>query len=603
MKTILITLLALAWTLPASAQYAGIYGGTVDDTTYNDANAGVFAVFISMNGQATVVGYDVDSFQHDTGQAGGVAAQFNVPANGNWNFSSNNTIFGVLGSGSNGCAGSFSGTLSFTNGDTVSLVGNQQSLLGSFQNAAGYYSGTFSGIFGGKAVAGPLLGVLSADGQFTFSIFVNGALNDGGQGQFGSNNQLTTTNRTSGSVVSGTLTNATLTIGGSLSNSKGSATFTVGRSSCLSAAIGLTISPPAITNGSIGEVTLTITNLTACQTVNVEWYADLNTNGIIDAGDLLISSFQVTDGQVSMVAGLPNLNVPGDEDGLTNGQIRVVSYYPSVASSTAIGSSLIRVSDPSGNRNSVTQAFSINERFYPQGIAGRLTSAGTGLPLTNAVVGLQSLVGTSLTFKQSDTNGNYSFCCVPGQYEMLGLNGNGAVYNESPIVSVACGQTTTNNLIITNGTFIIAGRVTDAATGLGIPAMSVDAGTANGLAVLTFADTNGNYALQVTPNTWHVHPSSGAAAATGYVDPSRIAVPVTSASVSNVNFALTKATALIYGTVSDTANNPVLGIQLAAGNELGRSVGTNGSYCLGAQAGTWNPAPDSGGPGQPRVHC
>jgi hypothetical protein len=160
------------------------------------------------------------------------------------------------------------------------------------------------------------------------------------------------------------------------------------------------------------------------------------------------------------------------------------------------------------------------EKFYPQGITGRLTSAGTGLPLTNAVVGLQSLVGTTLTFKQSDTNGNYSFYCVPGQYEMLGLNDKGAVYSESPIVSVACGQTTTNNLIITNGAFFIAGRVTDAATGLGIPAMSVDTGTATSLAVLTFADTNGNYALQVTTNTWHVHPSSGASAAAGYFDPS-----------------------------------------------------------------------------------
>ena len=129
--------------------YAGIYGGTVNDTTFNDANAGVFAVFVGTNGQATVVGYDVDSFQNYNGQAGGVAAQFNVPANGNWNFSSNNTIYGVSGSGSI-TNGSFSGTLNFTNGDTVQLNGSQQSPLGSFQNAAGFYSGTFSGNFGGQ---------------------------------------------------------------------------------------------------------------------------------------------------------------------------------------------------------------------------------------------------------------------------------------------------------------------------------------------------------------------------------------------------------------------------------------------------------------------
>jgi hypothetical protein len=131
------------------------------------------------------------------------------------------------------------------------------------------------------------------------------------------------------------------------------------------AAIGLKISPPAITNDSVGKVTLTIPNLTAGKTVNVEWHADLNTNGIIDAGDQLITSFQVTDGQVPLVAGLRNLNVPGDEDGLTNGQIQVVSYYPSAASSTAIGPSLIRVSDPSGSLTSVTQAFSIPGTFIP----------------------------------------------------------------------------------------------------------------------------------------------------------------------------------------------------------------------------------------------
>jgi uncharacterized repeat protein (TIGR03803 family) len=231
LKTTLFTLLALAWTMLASAQspYAGIYGGTVDDTTYGDANAGVFAVFVSTNGQATVAGYDVDSFRHYSGQAGGIAAQFNVPANGNWNFSSNNTIYGVSGSGSI-ANGSFSGTLNFTNGDTVTLIGSQQSPLGNFQNAAGYYSGTFSGTFGGQAMSGPLKGVLSANGQMTFSVFINGALNDGGQGQLGSNNQFITTNLTSGSVVSGTLTNATLKLGGTVTNSSGSATWTMSRS-------------------------------------------------------------------------------------------------------------------------------------------------------------------------------------------------------------------------------------------------------------------------------------------------------------------------------------------------------------------------------------
>ena len=64
--------------------------------------------------------------------------------------------------------------------------------------------------------------------------------------------------------------------------------------------------------------------------------------------------------------------------------------------------------------------------------------------------------------------------------------------------------------------------------------MSRHVGTSSGLAVLTAADADRNYALQMTANTWHVHPSSGAAAVAGFVDPSRISVPVTGASVSNV---------------------------------------------------------------------
>src|SRR5258707_5947172 len=68
------------------------------------------------------------------------------------------------------------------------------------------------------------------------------------------------------------------------------------------AAIGLTVSPAAITNDYIGKITLGITNLTVGKTVTVEWFADMNTNGIIDAGDVLTKSFQVTDGQAPLVA-------------------------------------------------------------------------------------------------------------------------------------------------------------------------------------------------------------------------------------------------------------------------------------------------------------
>ncbi len=221
----------------ASAQspYAGIYGGTVNDTTFSDANAGAFAVFVGTNGQATVVGYDVDSYrklsERRAGGRRGGAVQCRRERQLEFQQQQYDLRrFRFRLNGANGLGSYISGSLNFTNGDTVQLNGIQQSPLGSFQNAAGNYSGTFSGTFNGQAISGPLISVLSANGQITFSVFINGAMNDGGQGQFGSNNQFITTNRTGGAVVSGTLTNKTLKIGGTFANPYGSGTFTMSRS-------------------------------------------------------------------------------------------------------------------------------------------------------------------------------------------------------------------------------------------------------------------------------------------------------------------------------------------------------------------------------------
>jgi hypothetical protein len=369
--------------------------------------------------------------------------------------------------------------------------------------------------------------------------------------------------------------------------------------SVFAAAIGFSISPSVFTNNYVGKINLSITNLTTGMTVNVEVFADLNSNGIIDAGDLPIGSFQVTDGQVPLISGVRNLNVPGDDDGLTNGQILVQYNYPGAGGGIWAGQFLFRVSDPAGNLTSATQAVTVAQYVYPQAILGRITFAGTGQPLTNCPVGaVGSGSGAYLTW--TDTNGNYSIYGPPGSNVVAGFNLQGALFNEAQVVGISCGQTATNNMVLTNGTLTISGRVTDSGTGAGIPNLQMDAHTAGGLEVITFGDTNGNYTLLVTSNTWSLHPTTGTVAERGYVDQTRTNVVVTSASVSGVNFALAKPTALIYGTVKDTLGNPVIGVQVSTrdpGNNyhpVGRSFVTNGSYSIGVQAGTWNSvAPNS----------
>ena len=215
------------WPWPS---YAGIYGGAVNDLTFNDPNAGIFAVFVSTNQQATLVGYDVDSYNNIYNQqSGGISAQFTVDKHGNWQFDSN-AVLGVSGYGWVGMDGSFGGNLYFTNGDSVELdYGQQLPALGPFQNAAGRYSGTWSGTFNGQAASGTLQGVLTANGQIAFCVFHNGAQNDGGIGQFGGNNQFTTTDTASGDTISGTLNTSTMQITGSVNNSSGSGTWTLNR--------------------------------------------------------------------------------------------------------------------------------------------------------------------------------------------------------------------------------------------------------------------------------------------------------------------------------------------------------------------------------------
>ena len=257
--------------------YAGIYGGLVYDLTFNDPDAGMFGVLVSTNGQVTVVGYDVDSFQNiDGSQSGGVAAQFNVDPHGNWQFNSN-SVAGVSGYGSIGKDGSFNGELDFTNGDSVQLNGIQQSPLGPFQNAAGGYSGTWSGTDKGQPISGSLIAGLSANGYIVFCIFHNGAQNDGGLGQFGSNNQFTTTDTASGATISGTLTNATLKIGGTFNNSGAGAsgTFTMSRSASLPFDVPPVITtPPQNKNVSAGSnVTFSIT-ATGSAPLCYQWYCN-----------------------------------------------------------------------------------------------------------------------------------------------------------------------------------------------------------------------------------------------------------------------------------------------------------------------------------------
>src|SRR5690348_386557 len=80
------------------------------------------------------------------------------------------------------------------------------------------------------------------------------------------------------------------------------------------AAVTFTNTPSTISNTYSGIITLTVGGLTNGETVVIEKFLDLNTNGIIDAADYLGTSFRVTDNQASTIGGATNISVPYDSN-------------------------------------------------------------------------------------------------------------------------------------------------------------------------------------------------------------------------------------------------------------------------------------------------
>ena len=94
------------------------------------------------------------------------------------------------------------------------------------------------------------------------------------------------------------------------------------------ATVSLTVTPSAVGNTYAGDITLNITGLTNGESVQVQTYLDLNSNGVVDAGEPLVDVFGLTDGGASVIGGVTNISVPFDSNSATGAITASLSFRP-----------------------------------------------------------------------------------------------------------------------------------------------------------------------------------------------------------------------------------------------------------------------------------
>lgn len=368
-------------------------------------------------------------------------------------------------------------------------------------------------------------------------------------------------------------------------------------------AASVSISPNAVINDYAGKVSVSISGLTVGKTVLVERFVDFNGNGLVDAGqDVLTFSFKVTDGQVPIIGGVRNANVPGDDDGATDGAIRIDLPFPNVDGvfTSADSKFIFRVSDPQNSFAPVTAVFQVTQKVQSQGVSGQITAASGGAAVPSAFVVLSPASGGSpFAATLTDANGNYSFFSPPGSFVVFVVQPGFVSDQNAGAVTVGANQFATRNLALASAGFTLSGKVSDSSSTAGIAGVFVSANSsANNLFSGGLTDANGNYSFKLTAGQWQVRPERGHLAQAGYVTSKKLTANATANGSATLNFPLPKVTALIYGTVSDGAN-PVNGLQIKANdqgnlyNTAGVTFAPNGNYVLGVVAATWSVGPDS----------
>jgi len=383
-------------------------------------------------------------------------------------------------------------------------------------------------------------------------------------------------------------------------------------SSTAQAAVTFTVMPSTVSNTYNGTITLFITNIPAGDTVVVQKFLDANSNGVVDGNEWLVQQFNLTDGQATVFSGVTNYNVPGDFYAPTGAISTLLNFHFQQGSQSGdiaqdfVGKYLFKLSSPAGHFAPLTNAFTVTNFPFAQSIGGIVRS--NGVAISNAAVilftssssgDLNPVAGTI-----ADNLGNYSIKAPVGTYLLAAFKTN-CLDNlaVAPTVTLVASANITTNLNLTNATQFISGKVADTNTpSITLPGVLVAAMSTNSFIGIAFTDTNGNYTVGTRPNVWKLDGDSASITVHGYIRlQNKPKTNTTSGSLTGVNQLFPKATAMFYGTVRDSLNNPLSGVHIFsqdANSVLEDDVSTdqNGNYYADTLAGTWSVQVDNNNP-------
>jgi hypothetical protein len=362
------------------------------------------------------------------------------------------------------------------------------------------------------------------------------------------------------------------------------------------------VNPAAVDQNFRGFLQLTISGLPPGASVRVEKFQVNNSTGTIDGTAILEQSFLLTDGVSNIVGGVSNSNVPADSTGADGTISAQISFLDDSVPNT-VAEYVFRFSSPTNAFASMTARFTVSDAPEAQKFTGTVLANGAPVPYAHVV--LLDAGGGGYDFVAAtvaDGVGHYELGANPGGYDLVTVkHGFVGAFGKGVGQQLAAGVDKSVDLTMTPGTRTISGQVGDRATSQGLPGLQVVLRSpSTGTFTVEYTDASGNFSAVVTPGDWDIEVERNAVNQLGYLAPSQPkSVDASTGDVGNVAIGLPKATALLYGKVTDSSGAPLSDTDMDAASEDSEfqaftATDSSGNYVIAVNGGVWFVSPTAG---------